>query len=60
MDAIEGDLEGYLYFHSTRGAFCADLGDIDGACAAYEKALTLGPSDAERSYIEDKLSTLKK
>lgn len=59
MAAIEPDLGGYLYFHSTRGAFCAEFGDVEGACAAYRKALTLGPSDAERSYIQNRISALK-
>ncbi len=60
MAAIEADLQGYLYFHSSRGALCADLGDVDGACAAYERALALDPSEAERSYIQGRLSSLKK
>ncbi len=60
MAALSADLQGYLYFHSTRGALSAELGDKAGACEAYETALTLGPSDAERAYIEGRLSALKK
>jgi len=60
MEPIEADLQNYLYFHSTRGALCAELGEEAAAREAYEKALMLGPSDAERDYIQGRLSSLKK
>ncbi len=60
MSALSGDLEGYLYFHSTKAALHADLGNGAAARAGYEKALSLGPSDAEKAYILGRLSSLKK
>lgn len=59
-EMIAEALQGYLYFHTTRAAFYAETGDEGAAREAYEKALTLGPSDAERAYIEGRLSALKK
>jgi len=60
MEGLAADLEDYLYFHSTSAAFQAELGNDGAARAGYEKALSLGPSDAEKAYIEGRLSTLKK
>lgn len=60
MEMIAEALQGYLYFHTTCAAFYAETGDEGAAREAYEKALTLGPSDAERAYIEGRLSALKK
>jgi RNA polymerase sigma-70 factor (ECF subfamily) len=60
MSEIAGDLGGYLYFYTTCAALHADLGDHDAARTAYEKALSLGPSDAEEAYILGRISVLKK
>ncbi len=60
MESLTPELQGYLYFHSTAAAFYAELGDETGAREAYKKALSLGPSDAERAFIQARLSSLKK
>ncbi len=60
MKALAVELDGYLYFHSTWAALQAEIGNGAAARVAYEKALTLGPSEAEQSYIQSRLSTLKK
>lgn len=60
MGTLADELEGYLYFHSTSAALHADLGDREAARAGYEKALSLGPSDAEKAYILGRISSLKK
>lgn len=60
MSEIAGDLGGYLYFYTTCAALHADLGDHEAARTAYEKALSLGPSDAEEAYILGRISVLKK
>ena len=46
----------YRYFHSTRADLLHRLGRIDESRAAYEQALRLTPSDAERSFLEGRLA----
>jgi RNA polymerase sigma-70 factor, ECF subfamily len=55
IDEIEG-LDGYLHFHSARADLLRRLGRTDEARAAYERALELGPNEAERRFLEGRLS----
>jgi RNA polymerase sigma-70 factor (ECF subfamily) len=57
IDLIEG-LDGYLYFHAARADLLRRLGRDGEARGAYERALGLQPSDAERRFIESRLSLL--
>jgi len=57
IDLIEG-LDGYLYFHAARADLLPRLGRDGEARGAYERALGLQPSDAERRLIESRLSLL--
>jgi RNA polymerase sigma-70 factor (ECF subfamily) len=57
IDAIEG-LDEYRYLHSARADLLRRLGRSDEARAAYERALELGPNDAERAFIEGRISLL--
>lgn len=61
LESIAGspDMERYRYFHATRAAFLADLGDHSGARAAYERALLLAENCRERAFLEKKIGGLK-
>jgi RNA polymerase sigma-70 factor (ECF subfamily) len=50
------DLDNYLYLHSTRAELLRRLGRADEARAAYERALKLVHSDAERRFLEGRLA----
>ena len=52
-----GGLGGYLHFHSARADLLRRLGRADEARAAYERALALGPNEAERRFLETRLSS---
>jgi RNA polymerase sigma-70 factor, ECF subfamily len=52
------DLDNYLYLHSTRAELLRRLGRADEARAAYERALKLVHSDAERRFLEGRLAEL--
>jgi predicted RNA polymerase sigma factor len=51
------DLDGYLYFHSTRGELPRRLGR-DEARAAYRRALELATSTPERRFLTGRLEQL--
>jgi RNA polymerase sigma-70 factor (ECF subfamily) len=52
------DLEGYHYLHATRGELLRRLDRVDDARAAYDRALELVHSDAERRFLEKRLAEL--
>jgi RNA polymerase sigma-70 factor, ECF subfamily len=52
------DLDGYHYLHSTRAELMRRLDRVDDARAAYERALELVHSDAERRFLERRLAQL--
>jgi RNA polymerase sigma-70 factor (ECF subfamily) len=52
------DLDGYLYFHSTRGELLRRLGRDDEARAAYRRALELATSTPERRFLTRQLDQL--
>jgi RNA polymerase sigma-70 factor, ECF subfamily len=49
VDAL--DLAGYRYYHSTRAELLRRLEDRPAARAAYDRALALSTTDAERSFL---------
>jgi RNA polymerase sigma-70 factor, ECF subfamily len=51
------DLDGYLYFHSTRGELLRRLGRDDEARAAYRRALDLATSTPERRFLMGRLES---
>jgi RNA polymerase sigma-70 factor (ECF subfamily) len=57
-DAVAEELGEYRYLHSTRADLLGRLGREDEARAAYERALALGPTDAERRFLEGCLAAL--
>ncbi len=52
------DLNGYLYFHSTRGELLRRLGRDGEARAAYLRALELATSTPERRFLTRRLEDL--
>ncbi|GAA5070552.1 RNA polymerase sigma-70 factor (ECF subfamily) [Thermocatellispora tengchongensis] len=57
VDAL--DLDGYRYFHSTRAELLRRLGDVEGARAAYDRALGLTVTEAERRFLARRLRELR-
>ena len=55
IDRIEG-LDGYLHYHSARADLLRRLGRDEEARAASERALDLGPSEAERAFLVGRLN----
>jgi RNA polymerase sigma-70 factor (ECF subfamily) len=53
------DLDGYRYLHSTRAELLRRVDRLDEAREAYERALELVHSDAERRFLERRLSELR-
>ncbi len=60
MEPLAGDLQGYRWFHAMRGAFLQELGDHQGAIAALETVLTLGPTTPEITAIKEKIAASQK
>jgi RNA polymerase sigma-70 factor (ECF subfamily) len=56
LDPLE--LDGYLYLHSTRAELLRRLDRVEEARAAYGRALELVHSEAERSFLEQRLAEL--
>jgi RNA polymerase sigma-70 factor, ECF subfamily len=54
------DLERYHYLHATRAELLRRLDRADDARAAYERALELVHSDAERRFLERRLAELER
>jgi RNA polymerase sigma-70 factor (ECF subfamily) len=52
------DLDGYLYFHSTRGELLRRLGRETEARSAYGRALELATSTPERRFLTRRLEQL--
>ncbi|MCF5070444.1 tetratricopeptide repeat protein, partial [Pseudomonas syringae] len=60
VDAIldRGELQDYHLAHSARAEFCRQLGRVEEARAAYERALSLTRQTPERRFIEARLQQL--
>jgi RNA polymerase sigma-70 factor (ECF subfamily) len=52
------ELDRYHYVHATRAELLRRLDRVDDARAAYERALELVHSDAERRFLEERLAEL--
>ena len=53
------ELDRYHYVHATRAELLRRLDRVEDACAAYERALELVHSDAERRFLERRLAELQ-
>ncbi|RON47534.1 RNA polymerase sigma factor [Pseudomonas frederiksbergensis] len=54
-----GELLDYHLAHSARGQFCRQLGRVEEARSAYQRALELTQQEPERRFIEGRLRELK-
>ena len=52
------ELDAYHYLHATRAELLRRLDRVEEARAAYERALELVHSDAERRFLERRLAQL--
>jgi RNA polymerase sigma-70 factor, ECF subfamily len=52
------ELDQYHYLHATRAELLRRLGRLEDARAAYDRALALVHSDAERRFLEQRLAEL--
>jgi RNA polymerase sigma-70 factor, ECF subfamily len=48
----------FLPFHAARADLLARLGQVSEAWAAYDRALALGPGEAERRFLEERQAVL--
>lgn len=55
-----GDLQDYHLAHSARAEFCRQLGRVDEAREAYQRALALTRQEPERRFIQGRLLALEK
>ncbi|NWE23152.1 RNA polymerase sigma factor [Pseudomonas sp. P7548] len=53
-----GELLDYHLAHSARGEFCRQLGRVDEARTAYEKALSLTQQAPEKHFLQQRLQNL--
>ena len=60
LKPLADDLSQYRWFHAMRGGLLQDTGDHSAAIAAFETALTLGPTAPERVAVEEKIALSKK
>jgi RNA polymerase sigma-70 factor (ECF subfamily) len=59
LAVVDGlDLDGYHYLHATRAELLRRLDRSDEARVAYDRALELVHSDAERRFLEQRLAEL--
>lgn len=58
LSPLAEPLAHYAYFHGTLGVLLAEKGDRENARQAFEKALELTLSEAERSHIRKRLRSL--
>ncbi len=54
LDGVAADLDDYRYLHTARAELLRRLDREDEAVEAYDRALALGPDDAERRWLEQR------
>lgn len=60
MVSLSEELAGYRWFHTMQAALLEEVDQPAQAIAAYEQALTLGPTEPERAVILGKIEACKK
>lgn len=58
LDGLADDLDDYRYLHTARAELLRRLDRSDAAVLAYDRALALGPDDAERRWLEQRRDEL--
>ncbi len=60
LDPLAEQLADYRWYHATRAGLLEDLHLFGDARAAYCKALSLGPTHAEKRFLADKIAACEK
>jgi RNA polymerase sigma-70 factor (ECF subfamily) len=58
IEPLAPTLGNYFYFHGARGAFLHDLGRLEEARTAFNRAIALANTPAEAAHIRDRLDQL--
>jgi RNA polymerase sigma-70 factor (ECF subfamily) len=58
IDEIASDLDGYHLLHAARGTMLRRLGQRDAARGAFERAVHLAATDAERQFLAQQIVAL--
>jgi RNA polymerase sigma-70 factor, ECF subfamily len=58
VDTLASSLDGYFYFHGTRGAFLLELGRGDEARIAFDRAIALANTAAEAAHIRRQIDRI--
>ncbi|GBE23781.1 hypothetical protein BMS3Bbin02_00046 [bacterium BMS3Bbin02] len=58
LETIGADLDTYHLMHATRGTLLRRLGERGSAKAAYERALAIAPTEADRRFLTQQIETL--
>jgi RNA polymerase sigma-70 factor (ECF subfamily) len=58
VDGLAPALGEYRYLHATRAELLRRLGRLADAAEAYRRALTLGPTEPERRFLNRRLSAV--
>lgn len=59
IEPLAADLGNYFYFHGARGAFLADLGRVDDARIAFDRAIALANTAQEAAFIREQIELLR-
>ena len=60
LDDLSDALDTYRWFHTTRATLHLRQGDHRAALSAFERALSLTPTEPERRHLEAKITACKK
>jgi RNA polymerase sigma-70 factor (ECF subfamily) len=60
LEPLQPDLDRYHLFHSAKADLLRRAGRTDDAVEAYRRALDLTTNDAERRFLERRLTTLQR
>lgn len=60
LDPLAEHLADYRWYHATRAGLLEDLNLFGDARAAYRKALSLGPTHAEKRFLAEKIAACEK
>jgi RNA polymerase sigma-70 factor, ECF subfamily len=60
IEPLASKLSGYFYFHGAKGAFLQQLGRVQEARAAFDRAISLANTPAEAAHIRQQLDRLAK
>lgn len=58
IEPLAAALSGYFYFHGARGAFLKDLGRVEEARAAFDRAISMATTPVEAAHMRLQLDRL--